>query len=137
MFYYGVEVYETTTFSEFVYLVKSKIGIPDESKVSLSYKHLEELYYCVIVDGRGIKKLINVINAVRCKYVFVYVYVVVKESDGANEFVDSGKAYAEKISSGKWNNNPIGTFITPSIPHYHSVAKNVNIVQQPVMYVDP
>ena len=49
IFYYSVEFYETTTFTEFVYLEISKIDIPDESKVSLSYQYPDELFYCVML----------------------------------------------------------------------------------------
>ena len=108
MFYFNVEFYETTTYTEFVHLVKCKMGLPEESKVIMAYRHPEQLYYHGIVDDRDIRKLIKVINIVGDK--FVYVYVVVEEGVSRNEVDDRGKAFAANLSSGKGSNNPIGNF---------------------------
>ena len=135
MFYLGVEFYETTTFTEFVHLVKCKMGLPEESKVSLTYQHPEQLYYCGIVDDRDIRKLIKVINIVGDKS--VYVYVVVEEGLSRNEVDDRGKASAANLSSGKGSNTLIGNFKSPSKSQYHSVAENENVLPEPIMYVTP
>lgn len=50
---------------------------------------------------------------------------------------DRGKASAANLSSGKGSNNPIGNFKSPSKSQYHSVAENVNVVPEPIMYVTP
>lgn len=105
----------------------------------MSYQQPVELYYCVVVDDHNIGKLINVIDIVGGKFVYVHVvvYVVVEEGDRAKEVVDRGKTSTTNIFNRKESNNPISTFITPHIPQYHSVVENVNIVPQPIMHVEP
>ncbi|CAI9269239.1 unnamed protein product [Lactuca saligna] len=116
-------------------MVKCNIGLPEESKVSLAIQHPEQLYYCVIVDDRDIRKPIKVINTVGDKS--VYVYVVVEEGVSRNEVDDRGKASAANLSSGKGSNNPIGNFKSPSKSQYHSVAENENVLPELIMYVTP
>lgn len=59
---------------------------------------------------------------------------MVKEGVEGNEVGDRGKAYATNISNGKGSNYPICTFISPSIPQYHSAAENVNVMLEPIIY---
>ncbi|CAI9282732.1 unnamed protein product [Lactuca saligna] len=59
MFYFGVEFYETTTYTEFVHLVKCKMGLPEESKV------VEEGVSCNEVDDRGKASIPNLSSGKR------------------------------------------------------------------------
>ena len=126
MFYFGVEFYETTTYTEFVHLVKCKMGLPEESKVSLAYQHPKQLYYCGIVDDRDIRKLVKVINVVGDKHMSVY--VMVEEGVRGKKVVDRGKTCATNIYNKKWSNDLICKIISRNISQYHSVAENVNVV---------
>ena len=50
---------------------------------------------------------------------------------------DRGKASVSNLSSGKGRSNPICNLKSPSKSQYHSVAENVNVVPEPIMYVTP
>lgn len=92
-------------------------------------------YYIAIVDDSDVRHLIKLINVVGGRP--MNVYVLVDEADGAKEGDDRWKTYGSNISSGKGRNNLIGTFITPRVPQFHSVAKNKNMVHSSIHYKDP
>ena len=65
------------------------------------------------------------------------VFVVADEGDAVMEGGKRGNEWVGNLSRDKWSNNPIGTFITPSAPQFHSVAENVNVRYSHIHYVDP
>nr|KAJ0195893.1 hypothetical protein LSAT_V11C700343330 [Lactuca sativa] len=91
--------------------------------------------YCVMVEDMDVRMLINVIKCSGGRA--VKVFVVVDEGDGVNEVGQSGNKPVANLCSYKGSNNLIGTFNTPSVPQFHSVAENVNVSYSLIHYVDP
>lgn len=126
---FGVRFSENINFNEFLYLMKSKSRLLDKSNIYIYFRYPEIQYFKDIIDDGDVSELIGVSKEVERKLANVNVYVVFDDSDDANEDDDDrGKAYGANISNEKGSNNLICTFITPGMPQFRSVAKNVNVV---------
>ena len=126
---------EYISYSDFVSLVRSKIGLLDKYRISLRFHHPELNYYIAIVEDMDVRMLINVIKCSGGRA--VKVFVVVDEVEEVNGGGEIGNQLVGNLCSYKGSNDPIGTFNTPSVPQFHSVAENVNVSYSPIHYVDP
>ena len=52
---------------------------------------------------------------------------VVADEGGEREYES-----VANLSNDKGSKNPIGTFMTPSVPQFHSDAENINVMYSPI-----
>ena len=74
-----------------------------------------------MVEYIDVRMLINAIKSVGGRV--VKVFMVVDKGDAVMEGDEIGNEWVPNLSSDKGGNNPICTFMTPSVPQFHSVAE--------------
>ncbi|XP_052625779.1 uncharacterized protein LOC128132829 [Lactuca sativa] len=96
---------EYISYSDFVSLVRSKIGLLDKYRISLCFHHPELNYYIAIVEDMDVRMLINVIKCSGGRA--VKVFVVVDEVEEVNGGGEIGNQLVGNLCSYKGSNDPI------------------------------
>ncbi|KAL7602653.1 hypothetical protein Lser_V15G21271 [Lactuca serriola] len=96
---------EYISYSDFVSLVRSKIGLLDKYRISLRFHHPELNYYIAIVEDMDVRMLINVMKCSGGRA--VKVFVVVDEVEEVNGGSEIGNQLVGNLCSYKGSNDPI------------------------------